>query len=93
MFMEQLRGLGHAVGEYVGWGRAEMEQEEDEGPVACDEHRTEVEVVRDDRQEDGEDEEGIEADREEDDITENAHPLLFSLTLKPPASVSMMTIL
>ena len=79
VFMEQLRGLGHAVGEYVGGGRAEIEQEEDDGTIAGDESRTEVEMVHDDRQDDGEDREDLqdrEADRGED-ITENAHPLLF----------------
>lgn len=40
--MEQLRGLGHAVGEYVGGGRAEIEQEDDDGPVASDERRTDM---------------------------------------------------
>ena len=79
VFMEQLRGLGHAVGEYVGGGRAEIEQEEDDGTIAGDESRTEVEMVHDDRQDDGEDREDLldrEADRGED-IAENAHPLLF----------------
>ena len=28
VFMEQLRGLGHATGEYVGGKKADMEQEE-----------------------------------------------------------------
>ena len=77
VFMEQLRGLGHATGEYVGGGKADMEQEEIEEHAACDKHRTELDVVRDEQQEDGEDEEDIEdgeADRED---TENAHPLLF----------------
>ena len=95
VFMEQLRGLGHAVGEYVGGERAEIEQEEDDGTIAGDESRTEVEIVHDDRQDDGEDREDLqdrEADRGED-ITENAHPLLFFLTLKQLASVFMTTTL
>ena len=47
MFMEQLRGLGHAPGEYVGGGKADMEQEETEEHAACDKHRTELDVVCD----------------------------------------------
>ena len=30
-FMEELRGAGHAVGEYIGGGRADMGLEDDEG--------------------------------------------------------------
>ena len=76
--MEQLRGLGHAVGEYVGGGRAEIEQE-DESPVACDEHSNEVDMVCYDQQEDGNNEctEDREATSDEEDITDDAHPLLF----------------
>ena len=70
MFMKQLRGLGHAVGEYVGGGRSKLELEDD-GMVAGDENRTDGEMVHDDWSADGK------ADREEDNITENPHPLLF----------------
>lgn len=75
--MEQLRGVGHAVGNYVGGGRAEIEEEDD--GIAGDKHIGDVEMVDDGEQEDGEDEkdeEDIDTDREKD-IRENALPLLF----------------
>ena len=64
---------GHAVGEYLGDGRADVEHEDDEDP---DDNRTEpidsgVEVVGlDDGLDDVQDEEG-------DNVTDTAHPLLF----------------
>ena len=64
--MEQLRGAGHVVGEYVGGGRADLEQE-DEGN---DDQRMET------------DDSGIQLDcddglGEDAHTLEDAHPLLF----------------
>ena len=67
--MEELRGAGHAVGEYIGGGRADMGLEDDEGTETIDDQRTESV------------ESGIEPDfddgLDEDHLTEDAHPLLF----------------
>ena len=67
--MEQLRGVGHAVGEYVGGGRGDIEEEMEDinEDDAVDEERCDlvdgsIQVVE---------------DEEEEDSIENAHPLLF----------------
>ena len=81
VFMERLRCVGHAVGEYVGGGKGDMEQEETE--VAGEEGETENED-RDDVLLTLEDDELVcdgEEEQEEEDSIENAHPLLFFFDL------------
>ena len=80
--MERLRCVGHAVGEYVGGGKGDMEQEEIE--VAGEEGETENED-RDDVLLTLEDDELVldgEEEQEEEDSIENAHPLLFFFDLE-----------
>ena len=62
-FMEQLRGASHAVGEYVGGGRGDIEEEMG-GIDEEDAVHEEVDCH-------------LEEEEEEEDSIENAHPLLF----------------
>ena len=67
VYMERLRGLGHAVGEYMGDGQGEKEDLEEE--EHCSEG-AEVDTVPD-----SEPDEDHEDDNE--DTSDDAHPLLF----------------
>ena len=80
--MERLRCVGHAVGEYVGGGKGDMEQEEIE--VAGEEGETENEDRDDVLLTLGDDELVLdgEEEQEEEDSIENAHPLLFFFDLE-----------
>ena len=62
-FMAQLRGVGHSVGEYVGGGKADME---DIAECTFEECDTDYDHVDGEQLENG-----------DDVVTENAHPLFF----------------
>ena len=64
-FMAQLRGVGHSVGEYVGGGKADMEDVA-EFSEECENGDTDYDYI-----------EGEQIENGDDVVTENAHPLFF----------------